>query len=188
MLETKIIKRKIKFNLVFLALKTLLMKKQLSILFILFLFTNGVDAQIKPGIGGSILFTNLSNKIAVPLTPVEKLHWINESVTGWKFGVNADIRVKSKIHFLPELNFLEKGSIVHRNDTLYSINPNTTTSLNVHDQFRLYYLELPLNLAYRFSFLSTDLLIGGGPCISKGVGGKIKTQSSQNCFILLWSF
>ena len=95
----------------------------------------------------------------------------------WKAGVVMNAPLSSHISFRPELNALSKGGIIE-----------AVTSSNVGGQvyrytakqtYQLTYIEAPLNVVYNTNGTDRGFFIGAGPSVSYGVGGHIKSESTQ---------
>jgi hypothetical protein len=90
----------------------------------------------------------------------------NNMVTRFNIGVNAEIPVGTDIYFQPGLLFTTKGA---KNEKVL-LNQETTTTIN------LSYLELPLNFIYKPNLGTGHLIIGFGPYVGFGIGGKVKYE------------
>ena len=84
-------------------------------------------------------------------------------------GVNAAIPVSKDLRFQPGLNFAAKG---FKNESTFS-------GVNYTQKANLYYLDLPMNFVYHPMLGNGHLLLGGGPYIGFGIGGKVKTTSGS---------
>lgn len=134
----------------------------LSVIFIL--MTATLQAQVGFGIQGGVNFQNINGKDGSG----EKL--TNELITGFHAGVNINIPVATDFHFQPGLLFSVKGS---KNDFFSA---PTKASGDYATTTRISYLELPLNLLYRPLVGKGHILLGFGPYIAYGIGGKEKSD------------
>jgi hypothetical protein len=89
----------------------------------------------------------------------------NDLLTGYHFGVNAQIPIASKFYFQPGLLYSAKGAKTS------SESSNSTTSIN--------YLEMPLNIVYKSACGNGSFIAGVGPYVAYGIGGKVKTTSDM---------
>lgn len=95
--------------------------------------------------------------------------------TGIHFGFigNLSLNAKSSLFFQPGIMYFNKGrKFAARYDTTVS------TILSINRIEHTNYLELPLNLVYKFRLSSTaKFIIGAGPYVSFFYTGKIKTET-----------
>ncbi|MBN2862484.1 MAG: PorT family protein [Bacteroidales bacterium] len=130
----------------------------LSAVFIFAAFT--LQAQIGFGILGGINLQNINGKDGSG----EKL--TNALITGFHAGVNVNIPVAPDFYFQPGLLFSVKGA---KNEFF---SPPTKASADYSTTTKLSYMELPLNLLYRPLLGKGHILLGFGPYIAFGIGGK----------------
>lgn len=90
-------------------------------------------------------------------------------VPGFHAGVTADIPIAQSLYFQPGLLFSTKGAKVSRSNGGVSV-----TTLEVP-----HFLELPLNVIYKSPLGNGNLLLGAGPYLAYGVGGKLKLKAQQ---------
>lgn len=89
------------------------------------------------------------------------------STSGFRVGVNASIPISSSLFFSPEINFVNKGSKNVLSDASMGV------AISVNNSFNANYLEMPLNVLYKFpSQNEGGFFIGAGPSISMGLSGK----------------
>ncbi len=112
------------------------------------------------GIRGGVNFQNINGKDQ----DGNKLS--NDLVTRFNIGANAEIPVGTDFYFQPGLLFTTKGA---KNEQVI-LGQNVTSTVN------LSYLELPLNLIYKPALGTGHLLLGFGPYVAFGVGGKVKYE------------
>ncbi|PZX16399.1 outer membrane protein with beta-barrel domain [Breznakibacter xylanolyticus] len=113
------------------------------------------QAQTSFGVTGGINFQNLNGEEAGEDTD-------NKLKTGFLLGVNAEIAVADDFYFQPGLQFAVKGA-KGDNDTKINLN----------------YLEVPLNFLYKPLFGDGHLILGFGPYLAYGIGGKVKNDSGE---------
>jgi hypothetical protein len=90
----------------------------------------------------------------------------NDLIVGYHFGVNAQIPVAPEFYFQPGLQFSTKGA------------KNTVSSLT--NTYKLSYIELPLNFVYKGLLGNGYFMIGLGPYLAYGVGGKAIYESGSS--------
>jgi len=82
----------------------------------------------------------------------------NDLLTGFHAGVNAQIPVAPEFYFQPGLMFSTKGA------------KNTEGELS--GTIKLSYIELPLNFVYKALVGNGYFMLGFGPYVAYGIGGK----------------
>lgn len=85
----------------------------------------------------------------------------NDMLLGYHVGFNAQIPIAQKFYFQPGLLYSIKGSKTKSDLS------NSTTSIN--------YLEMPLNVVYKSACSNGFFMVGFGPYVAYGIGGKVKT-------------
>ena len=134
--------------------------RKINILLIAMLSASFMIAQESNNISFAILgganFQNLNGKDYGG----DKLS--NDMILGYHGGVNVQIRIAPEFYFQPGLMYATKGA----KGSLGSI--ESTTTLN--------YLELPLNMVYKASLGSGYIMLGFGPYVAYGIGGKRITE------------
>jgi hypothetical protein len=123
-----------------------------------------LQAQIGFGILGGVNFQNINGKD----NSGNKLK--NGLLTGFHAGVNVNIPVAPEFYFQPGLLFLVKGA---KNDFF---SPPTKASGDLVTTTKLSYIEIPLNLLYRPQLGKGYILLGFGPYIALGIGGKESSE------------
>lgn len=111
------------------------------------------------GILGGVNFQNLNGKDFSG----NKLE--NDLMTGFHAGINLQIPVAPEFYFQPGLIFSVKGA------------KNTQTS--VTNTVKLSYIELPLNVVYKGGLGNGYVLLGFGPYVGYGIGGKVTYESAS---------
>jgi hypothetical protein len=89
----------------------------------------------------------------------------NDLIVGYHFGVNAQIPVAPEFYFQPGLQFSTKGA------------ENTVSSIT--STYKLSYIELPLNFVYKGLLGNGYFMVGLGPYVAYGVGGKAIYEGSS---------
>ena len=120
--------------------------------------TVGTNGGTTFGIKAGVNFYNINGK-------EEGTTLSNKLKPGFTVGVNAEIPIAPGFYFQPGLSFITKGTKVTQSgyDAKYTLN----------------YLELPLNLIYKAGLTQGNVLLGFGPYLGYGIGGKIKTQGTS---------
>jgi len=129
----------------------------LSALFILATFT--VQAQIGFGILGGVNFQNLNGKNFVG----DKLEY--DMIIGYHAGVNVQIPIAPEFYFQPGLLFSTKGAKFVESSLTF------TTKLS--------YVEIPLNVVYKGKLGNGFVMVGFGPYLGFGIGGKVITEGGS---------
>jgi len=139
----------------------------LTILTILALSITMASAQgtdkMSFGVLGGVNFQNLNGKDMSG----DKLE--NEMLIGFHAGVNVQIPIAPQFYFQPGLIFSTKGA------------KNTTTILGVDyiTNTKLSYIEMPLNLVYKALLGNGYFMLGFGPYVGYGIGGKVTTEGGD---------
>lgn len=135
-------------------------KRKISIIMIVLLSASFMIAQETSKISFAILGgANFHNLNGNDITG-GKLN--NDMLLGFHAGVNAAIQIAPEFYFQPGLMFVTKGA---KN----SVGSYTgTTTLN--------YIELPLNVVYKAALGNGFIMLGFGPYVAYGIGGKYKGE------------
>lgn len=144
--------------------------KLLTISAILLFSTLALQAQIGFGILGGVNFQNINGKNSNG----DKLE--NGLLTGFHAGVNVNIPMATDFYFQPGLLYTVKGA----NNEFFT--PPLKASGDYTTTTKLSYIELPLNLLYRPQLGNGYLLLGFGPYVAYGIGGKETTQLNSTSF------
>jgi hypothetical protein len=83
-------------------------------------------------------------------------------IPGFHVGVNIQLPIAPEFYFQPGLLFSTKGA-KHTGDTF-----TTTTNIS--------YIEMPLNLVYKAMLGRGYVMLGFGPYLGYGIGGKVKVE------------
>lgn len=118
-----------------------------------------VREKISFAILGGINLQNLNGEDAVG----DKL--VNDLILGYHAGINTQIPFAPQIYFQPGLLFTTKGT----NDPVGSATK----------KYKLSYLEMPLNLVYKAILGNGRIMIGFGPYLAYGIGGKVITEDGS---------
>ena len=78
----------------------------------------------------------------------------NDMLTGFHAGVNAQVPVAPQFYFQPGILYSTKGAKI------------------TESSYKLSYIELPLNFVYKALVGNGYFMLGFGPYISYGIGGK----------------
>jgi hypothetical protein len=93
----------------------------------------------------------------------------NDMIIGYHAGVNVQIPIAPQFYFQPGLMFTIKGA--KNSNTLMGTTYTSTTKLN--------YIELPLNLVYKAQLGGGYFMLGFGPYVGYGFGGKVVTEGGS---------
>jgi hypothetical protein len=137
----------------------------LSVIAIVVLSLTALQAQVSFGVAAGPNFQNMVGKDA------DGYKVTNGLLVGFHAGVTANIPVVPDFWFQTGLLFSQKGS--KNNEGLIPLkssggNYNTTT--------RISYIELPLHLLFRPQLGPGHVLVGFGPYVAYGIGGKQKVD------------
>ncbi len=113
-------------------------------------------AKISFGLLGGINFQNMTGKDFLG----DDLK--NDMIMGYHAGVNVQIPIVPEFFFQPGLIYSTKGA--KNTDGLF-----TST-------YKVSYIEMPLNLVYKASLGGGYFLLGFGPYVAYGIGGKVITE------------
>lgn len=90
---------------------------------------------------------------------------------GFKVGVFAEIPVSEKVFLSPELNYVFKGGKVSNDIS------NDAGSGRIEISTKTNYLELPLNLIYKFNGANeSGFYLGAGASVGMGLSGEVITS------------
>ncbi len=137
-------------------------KNFFAILILALLAFNYVSAQDQMtfGVRAGVNFQNINGKGSSG----DKLE--NDLLPGFNVGANVEIPVGTDIYFQPGLLFSTKGG------KLNTFGTAATAKLHIS------YIELPLNLLFKPLLGTGHMLLGFGPYVAYGIGGKGTTDIS----------
>ncbi len=139
--------------------------KILIFIAILFLSVNVAQAQYAEtgsssvSILGGINFQNINGKNSVGKT-LE-----NSMIIGFHVGAAFQIPIAPDFYFQPGLLLSTKGA-ENKSDTLST-------------KYQLTYLELPLNIVYKATLGTGKFMLGFGPYLAYGIGGKVTSEDAS---------
>jgi hypothetical protein len=110
------------------------------------------DAKTTFGVRAGVNFTNVTG---------DDLE--NKMKAGFNIGVNAEIPVASEFYLQPGLLFSTKGAKADEGD----------------GKLNLSYLEVPINFLYKPTLGDGKLILGFGPYVGFGIGGKFKDGDAE---------
>jgi len=115
------------------------------------------------GIKGGVNFQNLTGKDYSG----NKLE--NDMLIGYHAGVDVQIPIAPQFYFQPGLLYSVKGA------------KNTTTVLGTDyvSTTKISYIEMPLNLVYKALLGKGYFMLGFGPYVGYGFGGKVLTEGGS---------
>ncbi len=82
----------------------------------------------------------------------------NDMIIGYHAGVNLQLPVAPEFYFQPGLMFNTKGA--------------KNTEASITGTYKLSYIELPLNFVYKAKLVNGYFMLGFGPYVAYGIGGK----------------
>lgn len=109
-----------------------------------------IFAQTTFGVKAGVNFFNLNGKDA------SGDKWDNKLKTGYEVGANVEIPVGVDFYLQPGVSFISKGAKADGADITFSRN----------------YVEVPVNFIYKPALGSGKMLLGFGPYVAYGVGGR----------------
>lgn len=125
-------------------------------------FALGAKAQETPGttfgIRAGVNFQNINGKDFLD----KKLD--NKIKTGFHVGVNAEIPIATEFYLQPGVLFTTKGAKDKDDDDI---------------KVNLSYIEVPINFLYKPELGMGKLLLGIGPYIAFGIGGKVSNSEGK---------
>ena len=122
-------------------------------------FTSKAQDKTTFGIRAGVNFTNINGENA------DGKDLNNDLKAGFNIGVNAEIPVATDFYLQPGLLFSTKGAKAEENNVKYKLN--------------LSYIEVPINFLYKPTLGDGKLLLGFGPYIGLGIGGKWKRGDTE---------
>ncbi|HEX7753734.1 MAG TPA: porin family protein [Niabella sp.] len=134
--------------------------KTLAIAAVAVVISGSAMAQVEIGIRAGANFSNATIKDANGKKVDTKIN------PGWHAGVTFDIPVADEFYVQPGALFSTKGYKItsDNSDATYKETPS--------------YIEVPINFLYKPELGSGKLLLGVGPYVAYGLGGKWKADAS----------
>lgn len=126
--------------------------------------TTSKSGRTSFGIRAGINFTNINGK------DINDNNLENDILTSYHVGINAEIPLAPQFYFQPGLLFTQKGA---KNNVDFTGETVTST-------IALSYIELPLNLLFKPLLGTGHLLLGFGPYVALGIGGKYSLDVNGN--------
>jgi len=133
------------------------MKKQMIFICLLNTLMIMVNAQ---SIGIKTGFTLAEGIYKLYLTEIP-----TSSLTGFPIGISADIPVSGSFYLNSGLLFIKKGT-------------GADISL-AEEKIRVRYLEIPVNIMYKFDFVTWKLFAQAGPYVDIGMYTRIKQENDK---------
>lgn len=140
----------------------------LSVIAILVLTASALEAQVEFGVVAGPNFQNMVGKDAGG----DKL--TNGLIVGFHAGVSASLSIAPDFYFQTGLLFSQKGS---KNNM--GLIPTKASGDDYNTTTRISYIDLPLHLLFRPEIGSGHVLVGFGPYVAFGIGGKQSVDYSS---------
>ena len=115
---------------------------------------NAQTGKTSFGVKAGVNFQNLNGK------DVDGDKMNNKIKTGFVGGVNAQIPIATDFYIQPGVEYNMKGAKSQDGDTKINLN----------------YIDVPVSLVYKPMLGNGNLILGFGPYVGFGIGGKIKTD------------
>ena len=131
-------------------------RKILTLVAVIALLTVAAQAQITFGVRAGVNFQNINGKDAAG----DKLE--NDLTIGFNAGANVEIPVADEFYLQPGVLFTTKGT--------QDKEDQATAKLSIS------YIEVPINFIYKPQLGNGRLLLGFGPYVAYGIGGKYKLE------------
>lgn len=140
------------------------MKKKICVLTLAGLISLGAFAQTKTaaagrtsvGITGGVNWNNINGKTATGADLENKLK------TGFNGGINLEIPVGTASYLQPGVEFRQKGA-----------------EMSNGSEVQLSYVDVPVNFVYKPALGSGNMVLGFGPYVGFGVGGKVTANGTE---------
>jgi hypothetical protein len=144
------------------------MKNRLLSIALIIVFSASVamaqeKSKMSVAILGGLNFQNLNGK----LSNGDKLE--NDMLLGFHGGVNVQIPIAPEFYFQPGLMFVIKGA-----KSTYTLLGSEYTN-----EIKINYIEMPLNLVYKGLLSNGYVMLGFGPYVAYGIGGKQKFEGKS---------
>jgi Outer membrane protein beta-barrel domain len=133
------------------------------------------QAQIKFGGQAGINAASMQDKsTSGTVTTTQKF----KTKVGFTIGAVAEISISDALSFRPELNFTQKGGKLNNTET-QTIPFLGTITTTTESTIASNYLELPLNVIYKFNAGGGNVFVGVGPSVGFGLSGKNKYKETS---------
>ncbi len=109
------------------------------------------------GLRAGVNFQNINGKDASD----DKLQ--NDLLTGFHAGVNAEIPVGTGTYIQPGVLYTQKGAKLEDSD----------------NKIKLSYIDIPVNLIYKPVLGTGNMVLGFGPYVGFGIGGKVENGNNE---------
>lgn len=132
------------------------------------------------GIKGGVNFATLSasgtpNNVVAGTNLTES----SGSITSFNAGVFADFKL-GHFSLQPAVNFTGKGGTFHGfTGPIPSVPPGETSVSEINSNYKIYYLQVPVNIVYHIPVIIGDIYFGAGPYAAFGLSGKIKLTGNN---------
>ena len=145
--------------------------KFVALVFVSFLFTYKMNAQISVGvkIGANFADTRVSGVLGT-FAPEQKVY------TGFTAGIIAEIPMTSAISFRPELNFIQKGFQIRESFDVSVI--GLDLPLGGSARTRLNYIEVPLLIKYSIGSEQAKFYAIAGPNVAYAANAELRPRAT----------
>jgi len=111
---------------------------------------------------------NLAPELGVNLNGLYNNNTSNEFANGFHVGIMMNIRISNVLALQPGLMYTMKGGEVMNVSSTTFGEVNTPLEVNTSTKIRLHYIELPLNIVYKFGDIAGKprFMVGAGPYVS----------------------
>ena len=140
----------------------------LAITAILVMTTVALQAQVNFGLTGGVNFQNITGTSHGG----DKLD--NGLLVGFHAGVKLNVPIATDFYFQTGLLYSQNGA--KSNEIIIQ---NKAANNDYSTVTRISYIELPLNLLFRPRFGNGHILLGFGPYVAMGIGGKQNYDASS---------
>jgi len=140
-------------------------KRLLSLAAVLLLLPLALQAQMEFGVQGGVNLQNLTGKYE----DGDKME--NDLTLCFNLGAFVRIPIAPDFYFQPGLQYAMKGAQQEMTLTKATSDDNMVMHLS--------YIEVPLNILYKPQLGNGNLLLGFGPYLAYGIGGKVKFQDEE---------
>lgn len=138
--------------------------KKITLFVLAATLTSAAFSQVKWGLQAT------GNLSAASFTAEEGISTKKTSLLGFGAGVSAELPLSSSVSLRTSLGLLQKGVTINAKGG----EDGGVGSVDVKLTNKLYYAELPLNIAFNKEVTSGKFFIGAGPSIGYGLFGKSK--------------